>query len=227
MELADKRELSKHYARRHSLIKPYECDICGFRGAVLDSIHAHMKRHFKDRPVFKCDFEGCDFKSHNKHVTRSHKKKHFETEKPTFPCHCGKVFMSSGGLNSHIIIKHSNVDAIKCEYCGKGFGRKADYSLHVKRSHLERTDQYCHICGKIFKNAKSLEDHMVYHEEPKFPCPIENCPHTYHKANQLKVHLNVHANVREHACHLCDKKYFYSKNLRDHLKKFHNSYNSY
>jgi SCAN domain-containing zinc finger protein len=48
-------------------------------------------------------------------------------------------------------------------------------------------------------------------------CEYGNCGHLFFTVSQLNSHYKVHNNQRDHACHVCDKRYFHRSHLKKHL----------
>ena len=150
------------------------------------------------------------------------KEKHLEEIKCTF---CRKTFKRKGKLKEHVTRYHQPTHVIKtnpCEKCGK--------NVVAMRSHLKSCkgrigkiknpliDHLCTYCGKKFKPKYLLELHIrnthsytqcsICNEEVKFGYP-------------LKKHMALNHDGEIFTCSLCEKKYYSSKSLKDHVELVH------
>ncbi len=158
------------------------CSLCGKSFTRLDHLKLHWKRHngVKDHVCFDCGktFTRSDaMKGHQRICTGG---------KPYKCSHCNMRFSQSGTLKIHERT-HTGEKSYKCDQCGKCFTQKGIFNDHLK-IHTERS--HTHVI-KSFAHIKTLKLHQRSHSgERLFNC--EQCRKTFHRAQNLKRHLNVH-----------------------------------
>ena len=105
----------------------------------------------------------------------------------SFKCKvCLKIFPSKAQLKIHHRT-HTGEKPFACQIRDKKFARKSDL---VKHQAVHRDDRpfKCSICpkGRYFKTKVSLNQHMIFHYEPKFSCNY--CGHKCYTKDNLKKH---------------------------------------
>ncbi|KAL7013561.1 hypothetical protein ACKWTF_015466 [Chironomus riparius] len=108
-----------------------------------------------------------------------------------------------------------------CEICGSSVN---NYRRHVLKVHLHVKNYFCDLCGFASFFRCDLEQHMKVHvkksikQQQTFYC--ESCGLEFNK----KFHLNAHVRakhtekVRSHLCHICNKAFFSTENLKKHVE---------
>lgn len=129
-ELQSSTKLTKHYAKKHQIVRKFECDHCGWRSIRKENLASHITcKHLintfydvynKERP-FKCTFKDCKkrFKVQavlRQHTTRTHSGTKLTFLKPQKPT---KYYFISG-------IRHA------CFWCHKSYCKKFDLLNHQK-----------------------------------------------------------------------------------------------
>ena len=123
--------------------------------------------------------------------------------------------LTKNSLNNHIKV-HDESKALKCDVCLKLFSTKRDLEFHYRTHtgekpfacqkcdrkfalkhalsrhqaiHRDNRPFKCSICpeGKYFKTKNCLNQHMVYHNEPKFSCIY--CDHKSYSKSDLNTHV--------------------------------------
>ena len=112
-------------------------------------------------------------------------------ESKAFKCDvCLKLFDTKSNLTRHYRT-HTGKKPFACQTCNKKFARKSTLVQH-QATHSEVRSFKCSICpeGRYFKTKHDLNQHMVFHYEPKFAC--SHCSYKTHKKWSLKVHEKTH-----------------------------------
>lgn len=80
---------------------------------------------------------------------------------------------------------------------------------------VERIAHRCPTCELVFEDWNAYLRHIREHQPGLYRCPF--CGKSFAGSTNLRGHLAVHTNVREFACHLCEKEYAYKRDLIDHV----------
>ena len=207
------RTLQEHMFNEHN--HGSLCLECGAHSQTFKLYEKHMETH-----LLPCD--QCDYKAIGLKRMRLHKKAHKPAStkpKVMVQCDmCGKEVMESS-LKEHMQNYHSNT-LYTCDWCGFTTHSKGNLRLHRKR-HLE-TVQECPVC---FKKVKNLSLHIRRNkcgqkDREKYPCT--ECDKVFALKWQLKRHVNnIHNQIKNYLCDLCDYRTYSSFNLRIHKSKMH------
>lgn len=65
--------LSKHVKSVHLKIKPFICNVCGFKCSRKSVLEVHSRQHKKEKPL-ECNI--CQFKTRDQSSLQTHKKRH-------------------------------------------------------------------------------------------------------------------------------------------------------
>lgn len=142
-----------------------------------------------------------------------------------FQCNvCQKMFQNKYDMKVHTE-RHSSTPKYPCSFegCSKKFFTKTDMKRHVKVSHEKQFAGSCEICGRKFLTVDGVEwrQHMDSHNQKKsLMCPF--CPKSFSSDNCLKSHMVSHLDTRAWSCSLCPKTFKRLKNVKYHVKTFHN-----
>ena len=136
---------------------------------------------------FKCQI--CEKKFSNKGNLNQHMNIHNKSK--SFKCDvCFKVFNQKSNLAQHYKT-HTGEKPFACQVCDKKFARKIQLVQH-QATHSEDKSFKCSICpeGRYFKTKHGLNQHMVFHYEPKFAC--SHCDYKTHTKQSLNKHTKAH-----------------------------------
>ncbi|XP_071449671.1 histone H4 transcription factor [Hetaerina americana] len=100
--------LSNHIRFRHLDEKPFQCELCDFRGKTQSDLACHQRAHLPDG-FYKCTEEGCEYSARTPSALSWHYRKvHANQVHPMYCCHICDVRYSRGFyLTRHLVNKHS------------------------------------------------------------------------------------------------------------------------
>lgn len=133
---------------------------------------------------------------------------------------CGAPFVNKRTLMGHVR-RHKQGD-FECAICEKVFDTSAKRDVHIKFVHegIQKRNK-CRICSEMFTSHKKKLDHMVevHGAEPLvFNCMA--CEKSFGSRDRLTKHTRKdHLMERKHECEFCEKKFFSTKDLRNHILK--------
>lgn len=130
---------------------------------------------------------------------------------------CGRKFEADCLLQRHLINKHS-VEKRKfaCEICGKRYVYQFTLKQHLD-SHTGNKPYKCDVCDKSFPHLAYIKIHMRFHTgERPYQCSL--CGETFITSSKLSSHMRRRhvGNWKAHQCQICDKKFQYPRQLREH-----------
>lgn len=222
------------------LTPSFECRFCPntFSRACFLSRHMRMAHNETYEIPVKKQCDVCLIWCLRHNLTR-HKKIH--TNDRQHICeHCGKAFIQSGSLKSHLKIhmkknncflkksKQQSLDLYKCTLCTCVFYSERSLSLHQARLHTEKymatkkKSYMCDYCGKVMSSQSALITHVRKHKNEGKSCLCKKCGKGYDSEELLNEHMNTsHAKQKDtdtvHKCPICGKTFAYHLPLRYHL----------
>ena len=163
----DKQALARHIRIKHTMERPYECDICNKRFAYLHNLTCHRRnvhsvKNEQNQPQnsvstdkwiiysgditkpFKCGYEGCSKQYTRKSSLRHHFVSHIGDSQ--FRCYYGNCagamrYCDSQALARHIHLKHTMLRPYKCDTCHKQYGRREYLKYHKEQVHSTEKEQ--------------------------------------------------------------------------------------
>ncbi|KAG7306821.1 hypothetical protein JYU34_008266 [Plutella xylostella] len=157
------------------------------------------------------------------HLNRGHNRNH-----QGFPeCDlCGRIFKRKQNIVSHMITIHLQGSEIRCLICLKTFTTQRNLKRHINQLHNPDFEYLeCDDCSKIFKGKHSLINHIQAMHNPanKQNCTCHVCDRTYTNTRNLKRHIETcHGERGEYKCCFCTKVYTSNQSLRRHQRIRHN-----
>ena len=178
-------------------IKCTQCEaVCGTKKSLkLHSMQIHGTYKAPNRSKEGGTCEACG-KSVNKFLVDHMRQSHTVPEKTCDQCDFRTTMM--GNLKKHIKVNHEDSDLSEpCPHCGR--------TIKYLESHLKRTN-----CGR------KPEDLI-----PTSACP--QCGKVLVSKEKMERHVKqIHNQIRDKQCHVCDYNTYSGGNLRLHIKTQHN-----
>ena len=198
----------QHQQEAHTTVECLQCSRCG----VAQQNYIHLSLHLKQQ--------------HG--VQPSHGR---------VQCaQCDKTFSNVAPLKNHAELVHEKLgNTFHCTTCGKSFGRMSSLRHH-ELLHSGKPVHSCQFCGTIYKEKRSLTNHLQtsHGVEPdnrrhRGPGPYQCQQCDYYcrtkkdfSAHMRRVHgIKVNIRVGEFNCDLCDFKTKYKENVKLHRIRVH------
>jgi KRAB domain-containing zinc finger protein len=152
----------------------FTCVVCAKEYHHRWMLDRHMGKHNVDRNL--CPICGKTFATPSALTTHSHKT---HTQTCTITCEeCGEGFSNRDHLGGHQTAKHGKPKRFACGKCPSVFSYKKNLDYHVK--HVCKTDRppscrslkTCELCAKVFKDKRSLTQHLTVHKPPHISCHV-------------------------------------------------------
>lgn len=188
----------KIHTRTHLSDKGHNCPVenCQKSFARADHCRQHINNVHKGelidgvirKPAFEQKCEICDKIFYHSGNLRKHMVLH-SGERP-FSCdECGRTFVLSQHLKSHMKLVHSDEKNFQCSICGRLFNHSGNYKKHQKVHSGERPFK-C-FCGKAFGQSSNYHAHMRVHLNDR-PFKCDECDKSFVQAINLTLHKRVH-----------------------------------
>lgn len=188
--------LQLHCRRTHLGIKPYECNVCGWKFAQSSDLTKHMRKHTGERP-YTCSY--CDHGFAQKRNLQNHMKMHVRP--PSVCPYCDKKFLLETSLTQHLK-RHEGDNIQKCPHCAVQFADTVTLGKHMLRQHSATKSYECKQCDKTFAKGSDLRKHARKHSgERPYRCDV--CDKTFAHQTSLRNHRAVHTGDRPFQCSYC------------------------
>jgi hypothetical protein len=212
-------------------ITSLQCTICDERlNAFDESVHHLTNQHEKvwhadiNNHILPFKFDGdvvlcsmCTKSSHHFKNIQEHMNVHYTN----YLCEiCNAPFINSRTLQCHLA-RHKK-GSFPCSFCSKIFDTNGKRSNHERSVHIGNVKRSkCPYCSEKFATHKKRTDHMVeIHGAQRVVLQCNACDKTFLNRANLTTHTNRdHLMERRHECRLCDKKFYDSKCLKEHMIK--------
>ena len=223
----------------------YKCKNCN---NVFDSCNAYALHpcRMKALPImwFQCPI--CPKKMRKYHIFKQHMRA-VHSAKTGHNCEtCNAHFKTVVGMYQHQINEHNAPARFKCNLCERGYYTKKHYESHVRMHTGERPHQ-CELCGKSYPDKGALSKHIETHNEERiYGCKecekkyrrkkdlynhwnfthnrasdvqCMTCGKIFKSKEHLRVHNEIHLNLRKYKCDMCGVAYNNAGSLYTHKKK--------
>ena len=128
---------------------------------------------------------------------------------------CTKAFNNPASLAHH---KYVHQDSkFQCADCDQSFPFESSLRSH-RVSHRTLASYFCSHgnCTKKFKNKGDLTRHVKEHDGTMHECP--DCDYKNADVRNLESHRIKHSNIEKYSCKLCEQKFKYNTQLRQHIR---------
>ncbi|XP_011062608.1 PREDICTED: zinc finger protein 345-like [Acromyrmex echinatior] len=217
--------LKRHTLQTHAE-KPYICKICSKVFNFKINLIQHKRIHSDKKPYNDCN--DCRKGFNNEQDFINHLiTKHSNIDARPYKCEiCPAAFKRLGNLKRHTLQTHAEKPYI-CKICSKVFNFKINLIQH-KRIHSDKKPYNdCNDCKKSFNNEQNFNNHLItkHSKINARPYKCEICPAAFKRSNNLKRHIQTHAE-KPYVCEICSKVFNFKINLIQH-KRIHSDKKPY
>jgi general transcription factor IIIA len=210
--------------------RTFTCDWAGCGKSFTSNGRLQRHRDVHDSKFYCTGFPPCNEAFRKETALEAHVKTQHLEVKP-YPCtfedpetgdRCTSGYQTEGALQRHVHRVHSlgqdsEIFCMICAELGQAvdsddmgdmtyqplmFATPEELTAHVQKCHPPE----CKECGQRFKNDSNLKSHMdTVHadpsQQPRFPCPKENCDSVFNRKHNLAVHIQtVHDKQARYFC---------------------------
>ncbi|XP_050310629.1 transcription factor IIIA-like [Anthonomus grandis grandis] len=179
----------------------------------------HIQSQHKGLKPYKCHIEGCEKSYTNdshlkRHIVVTHNETKQSEELICSEPHCGQIFANKYSLKKHVNRNHKNL-SFNCDKCSEGFKHKSQLHAHKVTVHNEDAPFKCDKCLEMFVHQHAYNKHVARHRS--FEC---DCGEMFEKWSEICKHRRTHCKLpkQSYKCAICDKTFFFKKNLALHCK---------
>lgn len=195
----------------------YKCDICGRKSTSKHNLILHKQVvHSATKGQHECKV--CNRRFNQKGTLTRHMVVHATGNKDNICPECGKGYVLSVQLKTHMKTAHS-VDRI-CDQCGKTVHGVSALRQHLREhAGIKKPKWPCEICGSELISRNSLNRHKLsYHHDGSTVYVCKECGKTAASENALLLHKkHVHEAERKFKCTYCQKAFKKNKVLQEHI----------
>ncbi|EDS43160.1 conserved hypothetical protein [Culex quinquefasciatus] len=179
--------LSKHIKTVHHKIKPFICNVCGYKSARKVTLTIHMRQHSGLKPL---ECKECPFRTADPSALKYHEKRHSKDK--WYECKfCGLLTIQASALKTHIRLNHpKEYESIKCDLCNFTSVNPELLARHKsdhKAGLIKSEDSHDSVSSKRSKNApESSSDCFL---------PIESTDSVVHDAGGFTIPAVINAPV--------------------------------
>lgn len=143
--------LSKHVKSVHLKIKPFICNVCGFKCSRKSVLEVHSRQHKKEKPL-QCNV--CQFKTRDQSSLETHKKRHVSHVRYLLSPICFNFKKKSlQATQNH-----------KCFVCEYTTIQTSNLKTHIRTKHPEHfKDISCDLCSFVTVDMDKLAHHRNDH----------------------------------------------------------------
>ena len=118
---------------------------------------------------------------------------------------------------------HTGEKPHACHLCEQKFAYPFGLKNHVNAVHKQIKPHECPHPGCDYRAARKSQIHKhathVHSEERNFACEHSGCSYRGKSQHNLLIHTQFyHLKIKSKTCHLCQKSYFTTTNLRIHMR---------
>ncbi|CAL8137151.1 unnamed protein product [Orchesella dallaii] len=193
----------------------YKCSKCPRRFSLTCSVHTHWKSH------------------HQESMKVQYSRRFFADfavpEVPWWCSVCNERFDNEERRDLHLQTMHQKEVSKThiCQHCSKGLSCPEELKLHQGISHVSANRTYnCFVCQERFLTATLRRLHMKGSHDvsnrsgpERLVCDV--CGIECRTKGNLKMHLQIHQEVRDFVCAECGKSFTTRQFLRNHKFRDH------
>lgn len=207
--------------------RTFKCRECSYSTKWINNLREHaVKKHkTKGKRMFKCDVEGCSFRSYFHCKLKKHNKTVHLKIRP-FKCGFGDCQYSAATRQNLFIHKstHSKSKRFKCSYenCAYVGKRKDNLSKHQKiHSNLRPYKCDYKKCSFATKWEANLKCHRWIHDKKK-PYKCDKCDYATAWQQQIYRHKAIHSSLKlKCSFKNCNYQTNAQQNLNAHKRRSH------
>ena len=203
------------------------CNICTQTFNTQNSYEDHSKVHNPDSICFNCS--DCDEGFSVESVYINHVRSH------------------------SILYDLFKTGVIRCNGCSQHFSNVKEVKNHMQVNHMNLLEKciFCEVCSDFFTTPLALRNHMFYHAEKVFRCPVcvkkkflsqeeaddhmsqnkcseqetficNQCGTAFGSKFSLKTHMKSHEElIYQFQCKICQALYLTVNLIKNHIRKVH------
>ncbi|XP_030033819.1 zinc finger protein 708 isoform X6 [Manduca sexta] len=168
----------------------------------------------------------CDLGFVNRNSLAQHSERH---RTGSYRCaHCPKILDTHIKKKIHERTQHTHCGQYyKCGYCCEPFKDYWKKEAHLTEVHgVKNLTPICQACDKVFNSRKSLNIHTRRDHLMERPHKCTECDKKFFSTTGLKNHVVIHTKSRAFRCEVCLKSFGRQKTLNCH-KKIHTAVQKY